>query len=123
MRNALIGVIAAATLFAGSASAETDKERAASSAARTWLALVDAGKYGDSWKEASALFKSHMEQQQWEQALTKVRKPLGDNTSRKPKSATQKTSLPGAPEGDYYVFEFDASFATFPSAVETVTMA
>jgi Protein of unknown function (DUF4019) len=122
MHNVIIGIAAAATLVASHASA-AEQEKDASSAAKTWLALVDTGKYGDSWKEAAGLFKEHMKQQQWEQALTSVRKPQGDVTSRKQKSATHKTSLPGAPDGDYFVFEFDTSFAKLPSAVETVTMA
>ena len=36
-------------------------------------------------------------------------------------SAKQTKSLPGAPNGDYAVMEFDASFAGKKSAVETVT--
>ena len=52
-----------------------------------------------------------------------MRKPQGEITSRKQKSATHKTSLPGAPDGDYFVFEFDTSFANLPAAVETVTVA
>jgi Protein of unknown function (DUF4019) len=123
MRKMTIGIATAAMLFAGSAPAAPDQEKAASSAAKTWLALVDAGKYSDSWKEAATLFKSHIEQQQWEQALTKVRKPQGNLTSRKQKSATHKTSLPGAPDGDYFVLEFDTSFTKLPAAVETVTLA
>jgi Protein of unknown function (DUF4019) len=124
MRKLMIGIAAAAALFAGSASAGPDqqKETAASAAAASWLALVDAGKYVDSWKEAASLFKDHMAQQQWEDALSKVRKPQGDLVSRKPKSATHKTSLPGTPDGDYFVLQFDTSYAKLPSAVETVTM-
>jgi hypothetical protein len=123
MRKLTLGIAAVAMLFAGSTSAAPDpKETAASAAAASWLALVDAGKYGDSWKEAASLFKAQLSQQQWDDALTKVRKPQGDLVSRKPKSATHKTSLPGAPDGDYFVLKFDTSYAKLPAAVETVTL-
>jgi hypothetical protein len=123
MRKLTIGIAAAAMLFAGSAPGAPDqKESAASAGAASWLALVDAGKYADSWKEAGSLFKAQLSQQTWDDALTKVRKPQGDLVSRKPKSATHKTSLPGAPDGDYFVLQFDASFAKLPAAIETVTL-
>ena len=121
MRNAVM-VGLTVTLLAGRAFAGTEKEKAAAGAARSWLALTDGGKYAESWKEAATSFKTAVKQDQWEQMARAVRAPLGAAGSRKEKSATYRTTLPGAPDGEYVVIEYDTSFANKASAVETVTM-
>jgi hypothetical protein len=98
-----------------------DQETEAVTAAEGWLALVDAGKYGESWKAASGFFKSAVPQGQWEQSLKAVRPPLGKLVSRKLSSKTHMTSLPGAPDGEYLVIQFETSFQNKKSAVETIT--
>jgi hypothetical protein len=98
-----------------------EKEKPAVASAERWLGLVDQGKYTESWKEAAALFRNAINQGQWEQSLQTVRKPLGNLVSRKVKTKTYRTSLPGAPDGEYVVIEFDSSFEKKKSAVETVT--
>jgi hypothetical protein len=50
-----------------------------------------------------------------------VRKPLGKLVTRKVKTKTYRTSLPGAPDGEYVVIEFETSFENKKWAVETVT--
>jgi hypothetical protein len=41
--------------------------------------------------------------------------------SRKLKSATYMTAMPGAPDGEYVVIQYESSFEHKQSAVETVT--
>ena len=53
--------------------------------------------------------------------MESVRKPLGGLVSRRLKSAQPATSLPGAPDGEYVVMQFESSFAAKKTAVETVT--
>jgi len=98
-----------------------DQETEAVTAAEGWLALVDAGKYGESWKAASGFFKIAVPQGQWEQSLKAVRSPLGKIVSRKLLSKTYMTSLPGAPDGEYLVIQFETSFQNKKSAIETIT--
>ena len=98
-----------------------DQETEAVTAAEGWLALVDAGKYGESWKAASRFFKSAVPQGQWEQSLKAVRPPIGKLVSRKLLSKTYMTSLPGAPDGEYLVIQFETSFQNKKSAIETIT--
>ena len=100
---------------------KSEKEAAAVSAAEKWLAVVDKGKYEESWKEAAEYFKNAVKQKQWEQSLQAVRNPLGKLISRKVNSKTYKTSLPGAPDGEYVIIQFDTSFENKKKAVETVT--
>jgi hypothetical protein len=98
-----------------------DQETEAVTAAEGWLALVDAGKYGESWKAASGYFKIAVPQGQWEQSLKAVRSPLGKLVSRKLLSKTYMTSLPGAPDGEYLVIQFETSFQNKKSAIEIIT--
>jgi hypothetical protein len=59
--------------------------------------------------------------EKWVDALNAVRSPLGRLGSRTLKSATATKTLPGAPDGDYFVFQYDTSFEHKQAAVETVT--
>ena len=99
----------------------SEAEKAAISAAQKWLAVVDEGKYAESWNEASEFFKNSIIREQWEHSLRAVRTPLGNLLSRVPQSQTYKTSLPGAPDGQYVVIRFQASFENKKLAIETVT--
>jgi hypothetical protein len=111
-------------LILGTSSAmagRSDREKAAIASAEKWLTIVDKGKYMESWEESSEYFKQAITQDQWEQALHAVRGPLGKLISRKVKSAAYKTSLPGAPDGQYVVIQFNTSFENKKSGIETVT--
>jgi len=97
------------------------KEKAAIASAEKWLTIVDRGNYLESWKQSSEYFKQAVTPEQWEQALKGVRGPLGKLISRKVKSAAYTTSLPGAPDGQYVVIQFNTSFENKKSSAETVT--
>jgi len=98
-----------------------DKEKAAVEAAEKWLALVDAGKYEESWNQTAGYFRSAVKKEDWVQAMGAHRKPLGKLISREVKSKTYETALPGAPDGEYVVIQFETSFENKRAAVETVT--
>ena len=100
---------------------DSGKEAAAVSAAEKWLAIVDAGNYAASWKEASEFFRNTVRPEQWEQSIKAARKPLGKLFSRKVQTKTYTTSLPGAPDGEYVVIQFETSFVNKKAAIETVT--
>ncbi len=101
--------------------AQQKPEQLAQQSADAWLVLVDSGKFADSWQEASQLFKAAVTKEQWQGALHGVRDPLGKVLSRKLKSATYTKTLPGAPDGEYVVLQYETSFENKQSAVETVT--
>lgn len=92
-------------------------------AASSWLATVDKGAYADSWAAGGALFRAQITADNWAAAAKTTRGPLGALVSRKLASETEKTRLPGAPDGHYDVITFTTSFAAKTSAVETVVMA
>jgi hypothetical protein len=116
-----IGLIFLFLLGSLAQAAETDNTNKAQAAAKAWLALVDAEKYGQSWDEAALLFRSAVMKADWERAAKATRAPLGALKSRTFKSANFTRSLPGAPDGEYVVIQFDAQFANKASAIETVT--
>jgi len=101
--------------------APSGSEKVAVANAEKWLRIVDEGKYEESWKEAAEYFRNAVKEDSWEQAVQTVRKPLGKRISRKVKTALYKTALPGAPDGQYVVIEFETSFENKKSAIETVT--
>jgi hypothetical protein len=103
------------------ATAQVEPGQLAQRSAETWLALIDSGKYAESWQDAAQLFKSHVTKGQWQSALKATRFPLGNLQSRKVKSTTLAKTLPGAPDGQYVVIQYDSSFEHKQSAVETVT--
>jgi len=117
------GVFTLALLLAFSAAVQAQQkpEQLAQQSSDAWLALVDSGKYADSWQEASQLFRAAITQEKWQDALRGTRDPLGKMLSRKLRSATYKTTLPGAPDGEYVVMQYDSCFEHKQSAVETVT--
>lgn len=119
--------ILAALLFLFSSvetrAADAQAEKAAEAAARAWLAGVDDGKYGASWETASSTFRRALTKAQWEDALAKVRAPLAAMESRTFKSATYTKTLPGAPDGEYVVIQYETAFSGHPGGkmTETVT--
>jgi hypothetical protein len=118
LRLVIVGLI----LSGGTAIAiDSDKETAAIAAAENWLAMVDAGKYAASWKEAAEFLKNTVKPEQLELSMKATRQPLGKLISRKMRTKNYKNSLPGAPDGEYVVIQFETSFANKKTAIETVT--
>ncbi|RJQ70308.1 MAG: DUF4019 domain-containing protein [Desulfobacteraceae bacterium] len=101
--------------------ADSETEKAAISEAVKWLAGIDEGQYEESWKGAAEFFRNAVKKGQWVRSLQAVRKPLGNLISRELKNSAYKTSLPGAPDGQYVVIQFETSFENKKSAIETVT--
>lgn len=95
---------------------------AAQKNADAWLRLVDNQKYAESWNEASSFFRGHIHQRQWMDMVKGARAPLGALKFRKVSKVTTATSLPGAPDGEYTVLQFQSSFQNKASAMETITM-
>ena len=118
----MLGVLVLSLAFWGSAvHAEDTFAQGATAAAETWLGHVDAGDYAGSWHEASAYVQGAITEQAWVASLTRVRTPMGPLLSRQLKQVQHTQSMPGAPDGDYVVMQFDTHFEHKQAAVETVT--
>lgn len=122
LKNLLIILCLSLVLLVNTACEDhQEKKEPAILAAESWLHLVDEEKYAESWDEASKYFRDSVSKEKWEQMVSAVRKPLGKVISRKLKNSSYKTALPGAPDGEYVVIQFNTSFENKKSSVETIT--
>ena len=106
-------------LFSVFASAAEDSAEAA---ALHWLSLIDSGQYSQSWDASAVRFQASLTSEDWVKALNGVRKPFGELLSRKVKKAKRRSSLPGAPDGEYTVFTMKSQFENKKKAIETLTL-
>lgn len=110
-------------LLFGCNASSSEAEKIAAQSAEQWLTIVDSEAYEKSWSESADLFQSSISQTQWVKMLGKVRQPLGANSGRSLEKTEYATTLPGAPDGEYVVATFSASFEKKAKAIETVTVA
>lgn len=113
-------LMAATLSSAAQNSTQNIKTLAAQRADTIWLALVDSGQYAQSWKEAGAVFQAGISQEKWADMVKQVRDPLGKLVTRRLKSASYSTTLPGVPDGEYEVIIFETSFEHKQLGYETV---
>ncbi len=118
-----IGFVLLALALATQLTQAAGSQEEARFSSEQWLALVDSGKYAESWAEASSLFQSRIGKQKWVGIVKSVREPLGPlSSNRSLMSATLTKSLPGLPEGSYALLQFRSAFKNKAEAVETVTL-
>ncbi|SFK34145.1 regulatory protein, luxR family [Sphingomonas sp. NFR04] len=125
-----IAAVAAIALHAPSAPAPqapvtapaAENTPASLDAALAWVALVDQGKWQESWQAAAGMFRAQVSDARWAEMVTPVRKPLGAVVSRTFESVLKSKTLPGAPDGDYEILKFQTAFADRPNSVETVML-
>jgi DNA-binding CsgD family transcriptional regulator len=86
--------------------------------ARQWLALVDQGRWEESYRATGEAFRKLNTAQVWAATSQKVRPPLGAAISR---TFVSQENLP-APPGGYEVVKFRTRFANRADALETVTL-
>lgn len=103
--------------------AQTAERDAAAAAAEEWLALLDAGDHQACWRRGAALMRGAVTPEQLTGALRTALTPLGAPVSRSPDGADYHETLPGAPDGRYWVLRYAAAYARKRAAVETVTAA
>lgn len=96
-------------------------DQAAEKAAVEWLTLVDKSRFAQSWDQAAPYFKSMVTKSKWEAQVKAARQPMGKLISRTVKTKEFAKTLPGAPDGEYVVLQFDTKFENKTSAVETIT--
>lgn len=111
---------------AGKAEAEAEQptlqdDRDTIDAGMKWLELIDAGKSGEAWDAAAKILKSAVTRNDWVSGLSEIRRSYGGLVSRKPSRFARAYQLPGAPEGDYAIVEYESEFGDGKKAVEQLT--
>lgn len=119
----LFGLLALAALPQAAPSpapavAATAPDPAVVDAARTWLALLDQGRWDESYQATGTAFRKLNTVQAWAAASEQARTPLGRMISR---TVLSQENLPAPPAG-YEVMKFRTSFANKADTVETVTL-
>lgn len=102
--------------------ADTTAVRLATGATTTWLALVDAGKYEESWTAAASAFQKAVSKADWSQALTRARGPYEPFGARTLLGARYLESIPNAPPGPYVVIQYQTKAGGGHEVVETVSL-
>jgi DNA-binding CsgD family transcriptional regulator len=93
-------------------------ETVVTKAARDWLALVDAGKWNESWTATAQSFRSLNTVGAWQSASEKARVPLGQVLSR---TLVSEQDIPAPPHG-YRTVRFRTDFTNKRGAIETVSL-
>ena len=94
----------------------------ATEVAENWLKLLDGKQWAESHQAMSATVNTISSDADWEATVAPVRNTLGELASRTVGEAKRDVILPGMPEGDYGIQQFNARYANHPEAVETVVM-
>ena len=92
----------------------------AQKATEDWLALVDAGKYGESWDAGAQMLKDSVSRKDWISNIKEKRAALGKLVSRKLTKTDSLKNMPGLPPGDYFGLQFKSSFEKLQGATEVV---
>lgn len=118
MQRVFAAVVIAFTISAMTYAAEKEDIAKAYGAALKWLNILDAGRYDESWNEASTFFKTDVSRNDAKRTFEEFRLPLGEIKKRKIKLS----EFNKAPDGDYLDFVFESDFGNKNSATETVEM-
>lgn len=123
MTNPFIASWAIVMLLAGPSLTQQGPEDAAQAIGESWLKIVDAGNYGESWDEAATVFKGAVTKEQWAGAASGARAPLGNLVSRT-LASRQITDQPppGAPAGKYAILRYTTAFANAAATNELVVL-
>ena len=116
--STMISILVAVALSTAAERGEADV-----ATAKAWVALVDGRRWSESWVATGTLFRSQLHQPRWASTVQSVREPLGTVVTRSLKTVTKTNSLPGAPDGEYEVVQFQTTFAKKRDATETVILA
>lgn len=115
-------VVLALSATPGVAQQATADQTNAVAEADRWLELLDQKNYPDAWESAAELFRSAVTADQFAQLIGQVRNSLGELESRERSKVETSTSLPGMPDGEYVVIEYQSAYSSLPRATETMVM-
>jgi hypothetical protein len=97
-------------------------EMAAQRQALGFLGYLDQGRFADSYAYTGMLIRTQLDRDAFSAQIQKTRVGTGALQSRELIDSAYSTTVPGAPEGQYVILHYHASFANRPDAVETVTL-
>jgi hypothetical protein len=85
-----------------------------------FLGYLDQGRFADSYAYTGMLIRAQLDRDAFSTQIQKTRVDTGALQSRELIDAGYTTTVSGAPEGQYVVLHYHASFANRQDAVETL---
>jgi hypothetical protein len=101
--------------------AEVENARSAEERARAWLALIDAGDYGDSWDAAAQTFQALTPKAHWSIIAGRVQGDLGEPMGRELVAARYSATLPWEAPGEHVFIQYRIRYGG-RLATESLTM-
>lgn len=96
---------------------------ASADVAEQWVKWIDAGKYDESWEQASVRLKRLLPKAEWNMYLNTIRKPLGQAQNRVLMQQTPAENPKGLAPGKYMVILFNTNFSKKGPMQELLTLA
>jgi uncharacterized protein DUF4019 len=90
--------------------------------AQAWLALLDQGKYAESWGATGSYFQSVVTQDDFVRRTKATRDEVGALKVRNLQNQIAATQAPGAPDGQYEELDYRTDFANAADQTEVVVL-
>ena len=126
--SASTGASAAPALKAGAATSDDERiqptvgdDRDVIQSSEKWLKLLDRGQLGPAWDISAKHLKAQVTRAEWVKGIGEARKPFGKLKARRSDRFARAHQMPGAPDGDYAIVQFETDFANGKHATEQIT--
>ncbi len=93
----------------------------AKKAAQNWMSLIDGEKYSQAYSLTAPYFKENISEKSWLSKIKPVLQSRSPISDRKLFASKHFTSLPDAPDGDYFVMQFSSEGSKKNETIETIT--
>ncbi len=103
-------------------SPDSEKIERAETVSVEFLALVDGGKYTESWHASASLMQGKIAEKDWVEKLSEARNLSGGLVQRVRKSASYSTEAKDSPPGEYLMLIYDSAFQNADQVSEYVTV-
>ena len=120
-RRALLLALAALALGCAPRGDARDVDDAAGVAER-FLRALDENDAASTWSSLASPLRASVPEAEWPPRIAGMRAPLGDAGTRELSSAFYTETLEGAPQGKYFVLEFESSFSKAACGERVVAM-
>ncbi len=119
---AALATLALITAPKAIASSNDDPSVAALAASKSWISLIDAGNYTESYAFACGAMHEKVAEDRWELILKALRAPWGRVADRQQISHVYKPNGFEGTEGEFMVITYDTTFAKALEATEVVVL-
>ncbi|BCR04241.1 hypothetical protein DESUT3_13100 [Desulfuromonas versatilis] len=99
-----------------------EKKEAVGNTATQFLELIDAGRYGEAWDEATGFLQQNIPRDRWIGKVAGEREGIGALLERSLSETGFTSEASGGPEGEYAVLVYQSRFQHKGQASEKVTL-